>query len=755
MRSPLRKRLPRELRGDFGKFAVIFLFLAATIGFVSGFLVAGNSMVEAYDESFEKYNIEDGNFVLEEPVDAALTELLAEEGVTLYDNAYIEASSDGKSDSGTENTLRIFRLRQEVNLACLMKGEFPRTAEEIALDRMYADNNDIEAGDTIRVAGKELTVSGLVALSDYSALFSDNGDMMFDSVKFGVALMTEEGFGQLDVSQTFHGYSWKYDETPEDETEEKERSEELLGMLAGHSTVTKFIPRYANQAIQFTGEDMGSDRSMMVTLLYVLIIIMAFVFGVTTNNTITKEAAVIGTLRSSGYTRGELLRHYLAIPLLTTLAACVVGNALGYTVFKQVVADMYYGSYSLPTYETVWNGWAFVTTTVIPFILMLVINLILIASKLRLSPLQFLRRDLSRSKRKKAMKLPHFKFFNRFRLRIIFQNMPGYVTLFLGIVFANVILMFGIMMIPLLDHFQEEILDNMISEYQYVLKAPLPTETEDAESYSVISLKTIPDYFESEGISAYGVQEDSAYVKADLPEEGVLVSDGYLEKYRMEVGDEITLKEAYGDGEYTFTIAGAYDYPAALAIFMSQDMFEEVFDVEEGSFNGYFSREEITDIDENYISTVITEEDLTKVSRQLDVSMGSMFQMVKVFALVLFALLIYLMTKLIIEKNASSISMVKILGYDTREIGRLYVTATTWVVVLSVAGSLALDTWFFSAVYRALLKDMQGWMTLYFDPLSYVKMFVLSMAVYLAVALLQLRKIRRVPMDEALKNVGE
>lgn len=39
---------------------------------------------------------------------------------------------------------------------------------------------------------------------------------------------------------------------------------------------------------------MGSDRSMMIVLLYILIAIMAFVFAVTTNNTIVKEAAVIG-----------------------------------------------------------------------------------------------------------------------------------------------------------------------------------------------------------------------------------------------------------------------------------------------------------------------------------------------------------------------------------------------------------------------------------------------------------------------------
>ena len=49
-------------------------------------------------------------------------------------------------------------------------------------------------------------------------------------------------------------------------------------------TLTDYIPRYGNQAINFTGDDMGSDRSMMLVLLYILIAIMAFVFAVTTNN---------------------------------------------------------------------------------------------------------------------------------------------------------------------------------------------------------------------------------------------------------------------------------------------------------------------------------------------------------------------------------------------------------------------------------------------------------------------------------------
>ena len=72
MKNPLRKRLPRELKDEFGKYLVIFLFMTLTIGLVSGFLVAGKSMVKTYNDSFEEYNIEDGHFILNDEITGTL-----------------------------------------------------------------------------------------------------------------------------------------------------------------------------------------------------------------------------------------------------------------------------------------------------------------------------------------------------------------------------------------------------------------------------------------------------------------------------------------------------------------------------------------------------------------------------------------------------------------------------------------------------------------------------------------------------------
>ena len=770
MKSPLRKRIPRELKGEFGKYLVVFLLMVLTIGFVSGFLVADGSMLKAYDESFDKYNIENGNFRTAEKVYRSQWKDIEAAGVTLYENYYIEEDLDNGS------TMRFFKNREKVNKVCLMKGEMPSGQGEIAIDRMYADNNSLQVGDTLIRGKKSWKITGLVALSDYSALFQNNNDSMFDSVKFGVGIVTPEEFETLDQEKLQYNYAWIYNQQPKDEKEEKKVSEDLMEDIGNVVTLEAFVPRYLNQAIIFTGDDMGGDKAMVVMLLYIVIVIMAFVFGITISNTIRKEAGVIGTLRASGYTRRELIFHYMTLPVLVTLAGALIGNILGYTVFKGVCAGMYYGSYSLPTYVTVWNAEAFLLTTVVPIIIMILINYAVLRYRLQLSPLKFLRRDFSGKKQKRAVYLsPKIGIFSRFRLRVIFQNVSNYLVLFVGVIFANLLLFFGMLLPSALDHYQLEIQGNMLAKYQYMLSVPASvssgnkldgmlslleyymdtrTDNKDAEKFSAYSLNTMPGKYKSEEIVLYGVEPDSQYIHADLSGDGVYISSAYADKFRIKKGDIITLKEKYEKDEYSFKVDGIYDYTASLCVFMERDKLNEVFDLGDDYFGGYFSDTEIKDIDSKYIGSVIDLDSLTKISRQLDVSMGDMMGMMYGFSVIIFLVVIYLLSKVIIEKNAQAISMTKILGYTDGEISRLYILSTSLVVVICLLLSLPIERQIMEVLFREMmLSSISGWITMWVDPMIYVKMMAIGIETYAVVAVLEFRRIRHVPMDEALKNV--
>ena len=176
--------------------------------------------------------------------------------------------------------------------------------------------------------------------------------------------------------------------------------------------------------------------------------------------------------------------------------------------------------------------------------------------------------------------------------------------------------------------------------------------------------------------------------------------------------------------------------------------------MDKDSFSGYFSDSEITDIDEKYIGSTIDVEDLTKISRQLDVSMGSMMNLMDGFSVIIFLVLIYLLSKIIIEKNAQSISMAKILGYTNGEISRLYIMSTSIVVVLFILISLPLELEIMQILFREMMltsiyrldhilhrsEDFRGNVC---DRRGGI----------CVVAAIEYRRIRKSSNDEALKNV--
>ncbi len=781
-KNPLIKRIPRELIGDWKKYLVVALFLVLTIGFVSGMYVANESMMTAAENGIEKYKREDGHFELAEKADSDFLKELSKGGmpdgieadedvkavpVTIYENFFRNVDEDYDNDEKKDGTVRVFAQTDDINLACLMDGEFPEKEDEIAIDRMHADNVGIKTGDTVTIGGESYRVTGLIAYVNYATLHEKSTDLMFDALKFDVAMVTKEGFDRLEDS-VHYSYAWKYDDAPEDEIEEKSLSDDFRKTLVAQAMLAQnelkdYVPRYANPAINFATDDMGSDLAMGGVLLDILIVIIAFIFAVTISNTIARESATIGTLRASGYTKGELVRHYLSMPVIVTLVAACVGNALGYSAFKKVVVSMYYNSYSLPTYETIWNPDAFVKTTVIPVILMFVVNLVVIIRMMQHTPLQFLRHDLKQSKRKKALRLPKWSFFARFRMRMVFQNFANYLILFVGIFFIMVMLAMAVGMPDTLKYYQNHMEDLMFAKYQYVLKSyqdtagnVITTDNPDAEKFAMKALLRKSDVLDEE-VSVYGVSDDSRYVKiADLEhldEKEIYISESFAEKYGLGAGDTITLNEKYEEKQYKFKIKGTYDQCQNIAVFMPIENYRELFELKQEAFTGYFSNEKLDDITKDQVVNVISKEDFTKMADQLDHSMGAYMTYFQVLCILLSVVMIYLLTKLIIEKNENAISMTKILGYENKEIASLYLLATTIVVLIEDALSVFLGVVVMNVAWHQIMFEYSGWFAFRMDNTGYVKMFGFVLIGYLIVMLLDFNRIKRIPMDQALKNV--
>ena len=87
--------------------------------------------------------------------------------------------------------------------------------------------------------------------------------------------------------------------------------------------------------------------------------------------------------------------------------------------------------------------------------------------------------------------------------------------------------------------------------------------------------------------------------------------------------------------------------------------------------------------------------------------MGSYMKYFQVVCIILSAVLIYLLTKIIIEKNENAISMVKILGYENKEISGLYMTSTTIVVLFACIVGIVLAYFGMGEIFKIYLMSME------------------------------------------------
>ncbi len=904
MHNPLNKRFKRDLRSDASKYIALFLFIVFFIGAASGFMVADNSVMAQFETTASECNIEDGHIAFNvKPTSEILGKIENQNDLKLYELNYKEETVK------KSKTLRIYKTRNEVNKECLMSGEMPTKDNEIAIDRMFADNNKITAGDRIKIKNKTYTVTGLVALSDYSTLFKNNGDMMFDAVGFGVAVMTDGGYNTIGTAHETINYAWKYNTPVEDKDTENAKSELLTSSLenilkeydepliqaqvdtlykkakpyikrlksefeiaekqleakyfsairkasindtakmakelgitekqyknlkqvledaeesdddwdmdsldtapkislddyktsddmdfddmydriykivdavsdaglynckqiyrdlaslkkitdkfniddSGILNIKDYSAKYTNKAISYASDDSESDKASMMLMTYIIMIVIAFLFAVTTSNTITKEANVIGTLRAMGYSKGELIRHYMFLPIVVTVVGSIAGNVMGYTVFQKLFVNVYYTNFSLPPFKLLWNMNAFWETTVVPFILMILVNFAMLSKKLKISPLNFIRGELKESGQKRLVKLPKkMPFFSKFRLRIFFQNVPSYLTLALGVFLAGVLVVFGSMYGPLLDDYSQTVKESQLSKYQYVMINEAETENADAEKFCMTSLQTTDEKFIADDVTIYGIESQSKYITENIPTGQVLISSAMANKFGLSNGDEVTLKEQYKDKTYSFKVGGIYEYEAAITVFMSRGDYLTEFNEETDYFNGYFSNTKLNDLDDDDVATVITEKDLTKVVTQMQVSMMEFVKVFKILGVVIFLLVMFILTKQIIEKNSKSVSMTKILGFTDVEIGKLYIVITSLVVVASLLISIPLISLALRWAFKSYIyTQMTGYIPYIISNSCYVTMVVLGIVSYAVVACLMLLKIKKTPLGEALKN---
>ena len=253
-------------------------------------------------------------------------------------------------------------------------------------------------------------------------------------------------------------------------------------------------------------------------------------------------------------------------------------------------------------------------------------------------------------------------------------------------------------------------------------------------------------------VTLYGIEENSDYINIEPNQGQVFISAAYSQKYKLKPGDTITLKDPFVTRSYSYKVQGIYDYYSGIAVFMDKDTFQDSLKDKTDYAEGLFSNTRLK-LKEEEVAKQITVDDLTMLSDQLEDSMGNFMYLLRFFGIVMFLLLMYLLSKQIIEKNSNAISMAKILGFKNKEIGSIYIAATSIVVVLS----LIIICPFTHMVLKVLFTEyiytkMTGYIPFIIGNDAYLLTILMGIACYALIALVQMGN-KRISKVDVLKNL--
>lgn len=534
----------------------------------------------------------------------------------------------------------------------------------------------------------------------------------------------------------------------------KEQTDELLDKYfdIDISNLTMFLKAEDNPRIGAAGNDQIINKLCGLVAGIIVMILFTYVISVFVIHSIEKECSVIGALYALGVKRKDLISHYLMLPVAVTFLAGIIGTVLGFSdMGVPVQMQDCYDYFSIPVLDIVYPPYLIVYSVIMPPVVAAVVNYFVIRKHLSRTALSLIRNEQKESRRRNV-DLKKLGFVRRFQIRQMLREARTGFTVVFGMFISLLIMMIGINCYVMVNHLSEETEADTKFEYMYTYKYPEKEVPEGGTEAFAYSLKREAQGYNLE-VTLLGITEENPYFDADV-EEGenkVVLSSAAAQKYHLKVGDEIVLKDEEEDRNYAFTVTDIAQYTTSLYVFMDIDSMRDLFGKEEDYYNVVFSEHEL-DIPAGRLYATTTREEIIDSSKVFIDMLAPMITMMCTVAALIFCVVMYLMMKVMIDRSAFGISLIKIFGYRAKEIRKLYLNGNLIIVVVGAVISIPLAKKVMDMLYPYMVSNVACGMNLTFSRQLYGVIFGAVILLYFIINPLLVRRLKKIVPAEVLKN---
>ncbi|WP_215145518.1 ABC transporter permease [Exiguobacterium qingdaonense] len=629
-----------------------------------------------------------------------------------------------------------------INRSYLEAGARPSTDEEVALNKTYAEENGIEIGDTIDL-GQPFTVSGFVLFPDYTLPLFDDNLFNLDPGSQTLMLMTDESF-ESTIGQESFRLAGTSDSTIQTDLD--------LPFVVSVMETENIIRSGAVYSEISSGKAMALGLSLFIVSIAVIIV------GILISNMLEAERGQIGLLKAIGYSRRQIAAPYLVLILIFAFFMLIAGYFLG-LYFANPLKELYLEFYLLPSITIAQSPLVFLTAVFAPLLFFALVAGAVIYKLMGESALSLLSpRDnvsLNRLSRLVSRLLKRANGKTKFKYLYAVKSTGSFLIFFFGILFSTILIVFALMMNGAVDRMTVGGLNDAEYEYEAYTDGAPPIE-EGQEPFLTYPFAFIDDQL----ITLKGLSDDNTLFRLQnesgdelVPEtDGLIISSSLALKLGIEVGQDVDIE--LDEDTLTYPIIGiADDFSGDFAYLPRATLSELLSDgTTDELFNGVYALERPNESD---YTTILSRQGLIEQSQSINQYMNLMMNVLIGGASLIAFSILFVLTALTVEKNYYVISLLKVMGYQKREVRSMilnsyfvYALGSALVSIPIALLTLRMVVVVFAEDYGIVLPLEFEWFYIVFTLGAVVLIFFLS-------TFISRRKIDHIPLQEVLKTYQE
>lgn len=738
----INKRAGRSIKKNKSFYIISIILTALTSMIIVAAVSTGHTLTSVVRDFVDEYKAEDAEFVTYKPLsEEDIDKLEKEYDVILEYSGYKDIHVKGGDLDGA--TIRVFAMPEKLNLCEVREGHEPGEGEAL-LTQDFADAHNIKVGDKISLGDHSYKVSAYTTKSDYIYMlqtftgFIDNG-------RFAVIVVDRPEYDRIDTEETGY-YSIKYNKDNSKEVREKLNSDYIIASYMVATTNTR-ISMPVNE-----GDAVTNMATMFAPVMFIIVLtLIVMVLG----RNIKNEQYLLGTFISLGFSRKQIIGHYVRYGLIPGVVGSVIGVLVSIPLTK--VLCRFYIEYDFETliYKPTYDIPSIVIALVVPTILYCGVIAIQAGKLLKKTPVDLLRNTGKDTKAIGIMKNSRAKTQVKMRVRSVLGHPGRSIVTTIGVAIAAFCIVAGLVMSDSMDALLNDGLTSSIKyEYLYRLNTLQQGTPEEGEAL-------FQNYYEVDGstvqLSAQGIETGSKYFpdKTDSGEKLELdkyyLTSAAAETFGMEQGEELIFYNIADLKEHKVKVSGVVTDNTHCYLYTGRDNATELAGVDADTYNCIISKDALT-LDRELVAS---ETKMTVTADTMDNLMGPMkaiILMIEIVGIVLGVFVLYLIINMIVSETSTNISVMKVLGFNRKEISNRVLNVNHVLVCIGYLLGIPIAYTFVKVGYSDTIENYGMLLSPVVTVKAIVTGFLLTWVTYELSLLLQKRKISRIDMVEALKE---